>query len=188
MPFNGTSSPYYCSFLKDCGEKKMEISKDFPLEIEQLFNAWINIDELKHWWRPLGSKLIDGKNDVKENGNFEYKFHQSETNHSFSITGKYSEATPNEKLIYSWNWKSVNHQPGDGQFQLTVSFEKLKEGSRITILQENLIDHEELQPHEKGWEKSLDDLYSYLVYHKKPKDSTPGHKALTEEQRSGGYR
>lgn len=164
-------------------EKKLELSKEFPVSKGRLYDAWTKPEDLSSWWKPQGSKLEEVENDVKVNSNFRYVFGRTEDANSFIVSGKYLEVKEHERLVYTWDWESSEKTLGGGNFKLTVRFHNTENGCRVVISQEDLKEQETLAPHRQGWEKALDDLYNYLV--NKSKKNVSGYNETEEQQKVG---
>ncbi len=42
--------------------------------LNEVYDAWINPEKLKQWWKPAGNKLVNVENEVREGGNINYEF------------------------------------------------------------------------------------------------------------------
>ncbi|MBD0276419.1 MAG: SRPBCC domain-containing protein [Flavisolibacter sp.] len=140
----------------------VQVEKDFPVPVEQLYHAWVTPDALKQWWRPMDNYLKEVDNDVREGGSFRYVFQNRNNDHSFEITGHYHEVKKEERLVYSWNWNVSDEAVTDSHFTLTITFINRGNNSRLEVVQENFSDEESVQPHREGWEKALDDLNQFV--------------------------
>ncbi|SKB79727.1 SRPBCC family protein [Dyadobacter psychrophilus] len=136
----------------------IEIERSFDVDVETLFKAWTEAEQLKQWWHPMGDTLVDVKNELKEGGAVEYHVGES----GLQITGSYTEVVPNEKLVYSWVW-NMSDEGSESGYTLHITFSSEGEGSKLKVLQEGFSGPEFLKPHEEGWEKGLNDLSSYLT-------------------------
>lgn len=141
-------------------EQSVEVSKEFNVSVEELYKAWISPEALTQWWRPMGKKLTDVKNEVREGGSIKYTAHDNEA--PLVIKGKYEEVKENEKLVYTWDFNFSNEAFEESPYRLTINFEEQGIGSRLIVKQENLKDHEAVMVHEKGWKKELENLQHYL--------------------------
>ena len=137
---------------------KVEAGKSFPVSVDQLYKAWTSSDELKQWWKPMGTTLKEVTNDIKEGGTVRYVFGGDK----LVISGKYLEVKEKEKLVYTWNWELPNDAVRNAEYKLTVSFEAKDNGSEIKVVQENFQDEETLLPHREGWEQGLSELEQFL--------------------------
>ncbi len=134
---------------------------DFSVSPDSLYQAWTDPEQLKQWWKPMGSQLTDVVNELNKGGKIEYKF-QADERENLIITGEYLEVVPNEKLVYTWNWQMNDEALDDSEYKLTVIFKSAENGSRLEIAQENNKDQEPLIPHKHGWEEALDHLAQHL--------------------------
>lgn len=162
---------------------KVEAAKSFPVDVQKLYDAWTNPEQLKQWWKPMGNSLKEVTNDLKKGGAVRYIF----DNEKLVITGEYLEVAENEKLVYTWNWDLPNDAVRNAAYKLTVKFNSNGSGSEINVLQENFQDEETMLPHQQGWEKGLTELEQFLG----------GDNAATENKQNqeqnptaenGGYR
>jgi uncharacterized protein YndB with AHSA1/START domain len=140
----------------------IELQKTFSVSKDRLYESWINPEDLKQWWKPLQSKLVDVENDVVIGGKIKYTFDTEQEKNPIVITGDYLEVKENEKLIYNWNWETGSSSLGAGNYKLTITFSDDDQGSAIAVKQESTIADESLVPHREGWERSLNDLSTYL--------------------------
>jgi uncharacterized protein YndB with AHSA1/START domain len=139
---------------------KLTLTKEFPVPVEALFQAWTGEEQLKQWWKPMQMQLTEVKNELQEGGDIEYRFTGGAE--ELVITGKYKELRPNEKLVYSWNWQMPNAAVQESEYLLTINFQGTDAGSKIEVQQENFANAEAVKPHEQGWTQALDDLASFL--------------------------
>jgi uncharacterized protein YndB with AHSA1/START domain len=136
----------------------VEMSKNFPVPVERLFEAWNEPEQLKQWWHPLNNHLESVKNELKEGGTIEYEFE----NHKLHIRGNYKEVSKNEKLVYSWNWELADEQVKNAEYILSVDFIPEENGSRLQIRQEGFENEVATKPHKDGWEQGLTSLEAFL--------------------------
>src|SRR5690349_13788222 len=95
----------------------INVTEQFPVDIEALYKAWVEPDQLKKWWKPMDKQLASVENDVREGGKVVYRFEAGLT-----IGGQYKEVKPAEKLVYSWNWELPDGAVHNGEYLLTVLF------------------------------------------------------------------
>ncbi len=140
----------------------VEATKEFSVPPERLYEAWTQEADLKQWWKPMGNNLTSVTNDLKPGGSVRYSFESPDHNPAFEIHGSYQEVVEAKKLVYTWNWELHNNDIQESDFQLTIVFSAQGTGSLLQIKQENFKSEEALQPHQQGWEKSLNDLKNFL--------------------------
>lgn len=161
---------------------EVETSKEFPVAVNRLYEAWTKPQDLKQWWKPMNDSLADVTNELNEGGTVSYVFENS----GLQITGKYSEVVENEKLVYSWDWKFPADAIKDASYNLTIQFKSTDNGSTLHVKQEDFKDEEGVLVHRQGWEKSLNDLQQYLSDPGSSQDQQ-SDTSTSEGDRTGGY-
>jgi uncharacterized protein YndB with AHSA1/START domain len=149
--------------MKTTNGAEIKVEKIFPVSKEQLYKAWTSPDALKKWWHPLNNELDNVEQDLKINGKLVYHFKNANPDFAIKIDGEYLEVKENEKLVYTWNWHLSNKAIHEGKFKLSIEFIKDEVGCKLIVLQENLLEEEFIFPHELGWNKTMEDLFDYLV-------------------------
>lgn len=173
--------------------RKVEVTKQFPVSPQKLYQAWTGPEQLKQWWKPMGNKLVEVINDLKEGGTVSYTCNDD----SLTISGKYEEVRENEKLVYSWNWQFKEDVVKNAAYKLTVQFEGKESGSAIYIIQERVLNEVTTSANEEGWDKGLSDLEAFLASsidngsnHQSKGDEKasvePGYQEMPEQQKVGG--
>jgi len=141
-------------------ENVITVSKEFKVPVGRLYEAWIEPEHLKQWWKPMNMTLTEVVNEVKSEGNINYKF-EGTADAGFSINGNYQEVKPEEKLVYTWNWAFPDEKL-NSQYKLEVSFQGSDSGSRIEVTQQEEANQDLVKPKGDGWNQALDKLASYL--------------------------
>jgi len=142
----------------------IEVSKQFNKSVQEVYDAWINKENLQQWWHPADNKLVHVENEVKEGGNIKYQFQTKNGDASFAITGQYKAVQPAAKLVYTWNWKMPGSEDAtESHFELTVEFSGDGNGSRIHIIQKELDANEFIHLRLQGWEEALESLAQFLI-------------------------
>lgn len=144
-------------------EVEIKVEKIFPVSKEQLYQAWTNPDALKKWWHPLNNELDNVEQDLRINGKVVYHFKNKNPDFAIKVDGEYLDVKENEKLVYTWNWLVSNKVNHEGNFKLSIQFLNDEVGCKLIVQQENLTEDEFIFPHELGWNKTMEDLYDYVV-------------------------
>lgn len=145
----------------DQKQSNIQIERVFDTNVQNLYQAWTQLEHLCEWWHPMGETLTDVKCKLIEGGGVTYYIGDI----GLEITGIYKEVVPNEKLIYSWIWNMNDEGSVDG-YTLHVQFSP--EGdtkSKLQVLQEGFSGAEHLPAHQQGWDEQLDQLSAYLSKH-----------------------
>lgn len=162
---------------------KIEASRDFTVTAEQLYKAWNDPEQLKHWWKPMGNSLQEVTNDLRVGGLVKYTF----SNNNLVIKGQYEEVQENKKLIYTWNWEFTHDPHKNAEYKLHVHFNNTPNGSSLKVIQENNRQDETLHPNEEGWEKGLSNLEAFLKGNAQMQQPVLNEKS-NETPENSGYR
>ena len=143
--------------------QSIQTEKKFTAGVNDLYDAWINPEKLKQWWKPAGNKLMKVENDVRQGGAITYEFGGSDGKKTILITGEYKEVKPAQRLVYSWNWQIPGSENlSDNHFELTIEFSGEENGSKISVTQASEDENESVHPKQKGWEEELESLNQFL--------------------------
>lgn len=71
--------------------------------------------------------------------------------------GTYSEIEPGKRLVYTWGWFGEEHSPSPGGSTISVEFEAVDQGTKVTMTHGGL-DAEQAADHSVGWNQFLDRL------------------------------
>ena len=74
------------------------------------------------------------------------------------MSGVYREVVPNEKLVFTWAWRSTPER----ESLVTVSIKPDGAGSLLTLTHEQFFDEPARDRHEHGWIGCLNKLERYL--------------------------
>jgi uncharacterized protein YndB with AHSA1/START domain len=136
----------------------VEVSKDFSVSKDNLYDAWTKPELLKEWWKPMNNKLTEVTNDISEGGTVRYEFE----NNGLVISGEYIEVKEKERLVYTWNWNFPQDEVKNASYKLTVQFKVKDDSSTLQITQDNFHNEEGTLPHKQGWDKALEELEHFL--------------------------
>jgi uncharacterized protein YndB with AHSA1/START domain len=75
------------------------------------------------------------------------------------VGGVYREVVPNERLVFTWAWRSTPER----ESLVTLTLKRDGDGTLLTLLHEQLFDEPARDRHEHGWSGSLDKLERYLT-------------------------
>ena len=75
------------------------------------------------------------------------------------VGGEYREVVANEKLVFTWAWRSTPER----ESLVTVLLKGDGDGTLLTLLHEQFFDEAARDRHRFGWTGSLDKLEKYLA-------------------------
>jgi uncharacterized protein YndB with AHSA1/START domain len=90
---------------------------------------------------------------VRVGGRFRIVF-RTEDGEEHDVGGLYREVVPNEKLVFTWAWRSTPER----ESLVTVLIRADGEGASLTLTHEQFFDEAARDRHEYGWTGSLDKL------------------------------
>ena len=75
------------------------------------------------------------------------------------VSGVYREVIPNERLVYTWAWKSTPER----ESLVTVELREKGDATELTLTHERFADSEARDRHQEGWTGCLDRLQRALA-------------------------
>lgn len=72
----------------------------------KVYAAWTDPQQLARWMGPEGVEMLKAETDVRVGGRYRLLM-RSPDGEEHDVSGVYREVTPNEKLVFSWAWKST---------------------------------------------------------------------------------
>jgi uncharacterized protein YndB with AHSA1/START domain len=79
---------------------------------------------------------------------------RSPTGEMHDVSGIYREVIPNEKLVFTWAWKSTPER----ESLVTVLIKPDGDGSLLTLTHEQFFDEDARDRHQGGWNSALDKM------------------------------
>ena len=109
-------------------ELELVVTRTFDAPARLVFEAWTRPDLMKRWWAPRSSgvPLRACEMHVRVGGAYRLEFGKDAAN-SFAFFGKYLEATPPSRLVWT------NDEGGDGGPVTTVTFEEEGGKTRLVV-------------------------------------------------------
>jgi uncharacterized protein YndB with AHSA1/START domain len=123
----------------------------------RVFAALTQPDLMIRWWSPDTGTTVSVLADVRPGGRFSIVFRMA-NGQEHSPQGVYQEVTPDQKLVFTWEW------PGSPEKQSLVTFRLTPKdnGTELILIHEQLPDAEAVVSHERGWSGLLGRLENYL--------------------------
>jgi uncharacterized protein YndB with AHSA1/START domain len=141
---------------------KFQMTKLIKAKREKVFAAWADASILKNWFGPETLNVPDAQLDFKEGGYFKIDFEGEMRDQQTKgyATGTYKKIIPNELLIFTFkgSWKG-----GSPESLVTVMFKDVKEGTELTLTQEQIVNKEALEGFKHGWGSSLEKLAQLFI-------------------------
>jgi uncharacterized protein YndB with AHSA1/START domain len=135
----------------------LTIKRRFNAPPEKVYAAWTQPEKLAHWMGPVGTKTVQAECDLRVGGRYAIKMVMANDEHD--VSGVYREIVPNEKLSFTWAWKTTPER----ESLVTVTFKADGGGTIMTLLHEQFFDEEARDRHRSGWTGTMDKLEKYLA-------------------------
>jgi len=104
----------------------------------KIYAAWTEPSQIVKWMHPNNNDVIHAEMDVRVGGRFRIIMRTPE-GEEHDVSGIFQEVVPDEKLVYTWAWRSTPER------ESLVTFTQFAdEAARVD--------------HEGGWNQVLDEL------------------------------
>lgn len=135
----------------------LTIKRRFGANPAKAFAAWTDPEKLARWMGPAGVQKLVAETDVRVGGKYHIRMVMPDDEHN--VSGVYREIVPNEKLVFTWAWKSTPERVS----LVTVTFKDDNGGTIMTLLHEQFFDEDARDRHNAGWTGTMDKLEKYLA-------------------------
>jgi uncharacterized protein YndB with AHSA1/START domain len=124
---------------------------------EKVYAAWTDPEKIARWIGPKQVVSARAETDPRVGGHYHFHMRTSD-GEEHDVSGVYHEVVPNEKLVFTWAWKSTPER----ESRVTITFKADGDGTMLTLLHEQFFDEEARDRHKQGWSGSLDKLERYF--------------------------
>lgn len=135
----------------------LTIKRRFNAAPAKVFAAWTDPEKVKRWMGGHEIKSVQAETDPRAGGRYRIVMHASD-GEEHDVSGVYREVVPNEKLMFTWAWKSTPER----ESLVTVTFKSDGDGTLMTLLHEQFFDADARDRHQGGWNGAMEKLEKYL--------------------------
>ena len=136
----------------------LTIKRRFNAPPAKIFQAWTDPEKVKRWMGPGEVKALSVESDPRTGGRYRWLM-QTPSGEQHDVSGVYREVIPNQKLVFTWAWKSTPER----ESLVTVDIKPDGAGSIMTLTHEQFFDEEARDRHNHGWEGALAKMEAYLA-------------------------
>jgi uncharacterized protein YndB with AHSA1/START domain len=147
MPASASRSPAVAD------KPSLTLKRHLNAAPEAVYAAWTDPQGLTRWFGPDSGAVTRAETDLRVGGRFRVVFH-TEDGEEHDVSGVYREVVPNEKLVFTWAWRSTPER----ESLVTVALRPDGGGTSLTLIHEQFFDEEARDRHEFGWTGTLDKL------------------------------
>ncbi len=126
--------------------------------LAKVYAAWTEPEKLARWFGPDAGAVQHAEADVRVGGRYLVIFH-TEDGEEHHVSGVYREVIENEKLVFTWAWRSTPER----ESLVTVALKGDGDGTILTLTHEQFFDEAARDRHAYGWTGSLDKLEAYFA-------------------------
>jgi len=136
----------------------LTLKRRFKAPPAKVFAAWTDPEKMKRWMGPEGVVGLSAEIDARIGGRYRLLM-KSPDGEEHDVSGVYREVVPNEKLVFTWAWKSTPER----QSLVTVLLKPDGDGTLLTLTHEQFFDETARDHHRQGWTGSLDKLERFVA-------------------------
>jgi len=136
----------------------LTLKRRFKASPAKVFAAWTDPEKVKRWMGPGPVTPIHAENDARVGGRYRWVM-KSPDGEVHDVAGSYREVIPNEKLVFTWAWKTTPER----ESVVTVMLKPDGDGTLLTLIHEQFFDEETRDSHQSGWTGALDKLEKFVV-------------------------
>ena len=134
----------------------LTIKRRFNAPPAKVFAAWTDPEKVKRWMGPGEVKALSVEANPRTGGRYRWLM-QAPSGDQHDVSGVYREVIPNEKLVFTWTWKTTPERES-----LALTFKADAGGTLMTLTHEQFFDEEARDRHQGGWNGAMEKLDKYL--------------------------
>lgn len=137
----------------------LQIVRRYQAAPEKVWHALTQPQALKQWMGPSDDfKCPIAEVDLKVGGRYHIGM-QSPDGEMHNVSGVYREIVPNQKLVYTWAWKSTPER----ESLVTIALRAVDGGTELTLTHEQFFDQAARDHHNQGWQGCLARLEQFVA-------------------------
>jgi uncharacterized protein YndB with AHSA1/START domain len=119
----------------------------------QVYAAWTDPEKVMGWMGPGEIKALRAECDVRVGGRYHWVM-RAPGGEEHDVSGVYREVVRNQKLVFTWAWKSSPER----ESLVTVLLKRDGDGTLLTLTHEQFLDEDARDRHQGGWNGALDKM------------------------------
>ena len=106
---------------------------------------------------PGEAKAVSAECDARVGGRYRWLM-RTPSGEEHDVSGVYREVVPDEKLVFTWAWKTTPER----ELLVTVLLKPDGDGTLLTVTHEQFFDENARDQHQHGWTGALDKMEQFL--------------------------
>jgi len=131
---------------------RVEVSIVIRARRETVFEAWLTPERMARFLCAGGTRVAALEVDPREGGSF--RIVMAGDSHEHEHRGRFVEIHSPARLRFTW----ASEATGGRETDVTVTFDEVPEGTRVTLVHIGLRDSPAADRHRSGWQSILDKL------------------------------
>lgn len=128
-------------------ETSLAIVRKLKASPQAVWRALTQPEALKRWMGPSDEfQVLVAETDVRVGGRYHIVM-KSPDGEEHDVSGVYREVVANQKLVYTWAWKSTPER----ESLVTMELSAAGDGAELVLKHERFADKESRDRHEQGW-------------------------------------
>jgi uncharacterized protein YndB with AHSA1/START domain len=119
----------------------------------KIYQAWTDPQQMMRWYAPANADTLRAETDARVGGRFRVLM-RTPDGEEHDVSGVYREVVPDEKLVFTWQWRSKL----EWESLVTVTLKRDGDATILTLTHEQLPDEAERDGHRNGWTGAIDKL------------------------------
>ena len=119
----------------------------------RIYSAWTEPSQIVKWMHPGDSEVIHVEMDVRVGGGFRIIM-RAPDGEEHDVSGTFREVVRDEKLVYTWAWRSTPER----ESLVTLTLRLDGEATLLTLKHEQFFDEAARDGHQAGWSQALECL------------------------------
>ena len=139
---------------------RLRLEKLLPVPPERAFAAFVDAEQLRHWWGPVGFTVAGPQFDAVEGSDYRIAMQPPEGD-GFHVRGTFRTVEAPHRLAFTFVYEEPD--PDDQETLVTVTFEPSEDGTRVRLEQGPFRTAARRALHRDGWTDSLERLEQSLA-------------------------
>jgi uncharacterized protein YndB with AHSA1/START domain len=124
----------------------------------KVYGAWTDPAQIARWFGPAQAETLRAETDVRVDGRYRIVM-RTPDGEEHDVSGVYREVVPNEKLVFTWAWRTTPER----ESLVTITLKGDGTGTMLTLTHEQFFDEPARDRHQSGWSGALEKLEKYLA-------------------------
>ena len=136
----------------------LTLKRRFNAPPAKVFSAWTDPEKIMHWFGPEQAETLRAESDARVGGRYRIVM-RTPDGEEHDVSGVYREVVPNQKLVFTWAWRSTPER----ESLVTVLLKSDGDGTLLTLMHEQFFDEPARDRHQHGWNGALEKLEKFIA-------------------------